>query len=219
MVLIKRICRMGAMAALVLAFCVLAADASKRDGGNVLYPVASGGTGPALFSHKVHGPDGAGYKCKSCHASDAGGSLGVAMSLLHKSESCGACHNGQTTGPRRRRAAHPVSECATCHMPGEDVAIRLNRMDAALFSHERHVRVGARDESSKPAGFSCGDCHPGPFEKGAGGLPRMELPHERGGCAICHNGKKRKDGLPAAFAATTRCMACHKPSETSPPPK
>jgi c(7)-type cytochrome triheme protein len=102
-------------------------------------------------------------------------------------------------------------------VPDTDVIIKLNRMDAVPFSHFRHLAVETKNKYSRLTGFSCVDCHPVPFELGVKGPPRMELPHERGGCAQCHNGQKSKDGMPTAFAATTRCLTCHKPPEQSSP--
>lgn len=210
-------CSKPVLAVLCLASIRLIADAATKDGGHVTYPAASDAIGPVVFSHRIHGSRGAGYKCRDCHASDSGEALRVTMNGIHQSETCGACHDGRTAGPRRKRAAHAISECAACHMPHRDIVIRLNRMDAVPFSHANHMGVQAEKKSSKPAGFSCSDCHPKPFEIGVKGPPRMEVPHDRGGCAICHNGKKRKDGMPAAFAATTRCITCHRPSEAPAP--
>jgi c(7)-type cytochrome triheme protein len=96
-------------------------------------------------------------------------------------------------------------------MPAADIVIQLNRMDPVVFSHSRHLKVDAKKKMSSAAGFSCSDCHPEPFERASNSPVGMEVPHESGGCAQCHNGKMRKDGLPAAFAATTRCLTCHKP--------
>jgi c(7)-type cytochrome triheme protein len=96
-------------------------------------------------------------------------------------------------------------------MPAADIVITLNRMDPVVFSHIRHVGADPKQKISKPAGFSCSHCHPVPFERVSTGSVAMEVPHESGGCAQCHNGRKRRDGMPTAFAANTRCLTCHKP--------
>ena len=96
-------------------------------------------------------------------------------------------------------------------MPLRDIVITLNRMDPVVFSHVRHLGVDPKQQESKPARFSCRDCHPKPFEKTAKGPIGMEVPHEAGGCADCHNGREHSDGKPTAFVATTRCLTCHKP--------
>ena len=195
--------------ALFVASISLAAYAAKRDGGFVVYPGTSANTGPVVFSHRSHGNDGAGYQCKSCHSGPSGETLNVTMDRIRAAEACGACHDGRTKGPRGRRAALPVQDCSSCHMPAADLIIKLNRMDAVPFSHIRHLGAEAANRHSRLTGFSCMNCHPVPFEPGVNG-PRMALPHEQGGCARCHNGRKRKDGIPAAFAATTRCLTCHR---------
>jgi len=98
-------------------------------------------------------------------------------------------------------------------MPADDIVIRLNRMDPVAFSHIRHLTADPGNKSSNPAGFTCNDCHPVPFERVSGGPVGMEVPHESGGCAECHNGNERKDGIRPAFAATTKCLTCHRPIE------
>jgi len=87
-------------------------------------------------------------------------------------------------------------------MPASGIVITLNRMDPVSFSHVRHTRI-------KPAEFSCMDCHPAPFERVSKGPIGMEVPHETGGCAHCHNGK-------TAFAANTRCLTCHQATGVGP---
>jgi c(7)-type cytochrome triheme protein len=203
--------------ALLIASISLTAHAAKKDGGFVEYPNMSANTGSVVFSHRSHGSAGAGYQCKSCHSTTSGETLNVTMDRFRAAQACSACHDGRTKGPRGRQAASAVSDCSSCHMPGEDVIIKLNRMDAVPFSHTRHLGVGTPNSDSRLTGLSCIDCHPIPFELGVKGPPRMELPHERGGCAQCHNGRKRKDGMPTAFAATARCVTCHKPPDPSSP--
>jgi c(7)-type cytochrome triheme protein len=108
-------------------------------------------------------------------------------------------------------AAAAVQDCSACPMPAADIVIKLNRMDPVTFSHSRHLKVDRVNKNVNVAGFSCGDCHPAPFERTTLGPVGMAVPHESGGCAQCHNGKKRADGMPVAFAANSRCLTCHKP--------
>ena len=103
-----------------------------------------------------------------------------------------------------------VLSCFSGDMPVSDIVFKLNRMDPVTFSHQRHLGVKPVEAASRSAGFSCGDCHPAPFENVSGGPIGMEVPHESGACAQCHNGRKRSDGMPPAFAANTRCLTCHK---------
>jgi c(7)-type cytochrome triheme protein len=188
-----------------------ASRAEEKDGGFVVYPGASGSSGPVVFSHKVHGIQKAGYACDQCHASASDKTLDVTMERIRQGKVCGSCHDGKTKGLHGRLAAAAVQDCSTCHPPAADIVITLNRMDPVAFSHSRHLNVDAKRKISNAAGFSCSDCHPEPFERVSKGPVGMEVPHESGGCAQCHDGKKRTDGTPAAFAATTRCLTCHKP--------
>lgn len=184
--------------------------AAEKDGGFVAYPSVSGAPGPVLFSHRSHGIRGAGYACNKCHTSASAKTLMVTMDDIRQGRACGSCHDGQTKGPRGRLAAASIQDCSVCHMPAADIVIPLNRMDPVAFSHIRHLAADPKRKVSKPAGFSCGDCHPVPFERVSKGRIGMEVPHESGGCAQCHNGQKRSDGMPMAFAANTRCLTCHK---------
>jgi c(7)-type cytochrome triheme protein len=185
--------------------------AAEKDGGFVVYPSASGSVGPVVFSHKVHGIQKAGYACNQCHTSASANTLDVSMEGIRQGKVCGSCHDGKTKGPHGQLAAAAVQDCSACHMPAADIVISLNRMDPVAFSHSRHLRADAKKKISSAAGFSCSDCHPEPFERVSKGPVGMDVPHESGGCAQCHDGKKRTDGMPAAFAATTRCLTCHKP--------
>jgi len=198
-----------------MLFCVALLQwdnfAADRDGGFVTYPGVSGTSGPVLFSHKAHGSRGAGYACEKCHTSASAEALKVTMDEIRQGRACGSCHDGKTMAPRSQRAAAAVQDCASCHMPAADILLTLNRMDPVSFSHLRHLAVDPDKKIMKPAGFSCGDCHPAPFERVSKGPVGMKVPHESGGCAQCHNGKKRMDEMPVAFAATTRCLTCHKP--------
>jgi c(7)-type cytochrome triheme protein len=128
---------------------------------------------------------------------------------------CGSCHDGRTKGTRGRLFAASIQNCSACHMPSADIVITLNRMDPAAFSHIRHLGVDPNRRAAKSTGFSCSDCHPALFERASKGPVGMEVPHESGGCAQCHNGQKHSDGMPTAFAANTRCLTCHKPSASS----
>jgi c(7)-type cytochrome triheme protein len=179
-------------------------------GGIVAYPGLPGSPGPVLFSHRSHGEQGAGYACAACHADESTGKRTVTMNEIRMGRRCGACHDGAARGPRTQRPAFPVEDCGACHMPAADIVIKLNRMDPVAFSHVRHLGADSERKVTKPAGFSCIHCHPDPFERGSRTSYGMEVPHESGACATCHNGRKRADGLPSAFAATTRCLTCHK---------
>ncbi len=184
---------------------------AKKDPGIVAYPSAPGGPGPIVFSHLTHGARGSGYACRDCHTAASGKASTVTMEAIRHGQACGACHDGKTKGPRDRRTAAPIKDCSACHMPATDIVIILKRMDPVRFSHLRHLGIDTSKKVSKPVGFSCGDCHPTLFERAAGGPLGMEVPHVSGACAECHNGQKRRDGLPSAFAANMRCLTCHKP--------
>ena len=189
--------------------------AAEKDGGVVAYPGLSGTPGPALFSHRSHGAQGTGFSCDKCHVEASTRKLTVTMASINQGKACGACHDGRTRGPRSQKAASPVQDCTVCHMPSADIVIKLNRMDPVAFSHIRHLGVDSGNKVVKPIGFSCTQCHPDPFERASKASYGMEVPHESGACANCHNGQKRKDGLPSAFPATTRCLTCHKPPTAS----
>jgi c(7)-type cytochrome triheme protein len=199
-------------ALVLVCICLLQWDgsASEKDGGFLIYPGITGASGPVVFSHRIHGVGKAGYTCDKCHMSASSKSLVVTMEDIRRGHVCGACHDGSTKAPRSRSAAASIQDCAACHMPATDIVITLNRMDAVAFSHTRHLSAELINKMSKPAGFSCSDCHPVPFERSSKGPIGMEVPHESGGCVQCHNGQKRKDGMPPAFAANTRCLTCHK---------
>jgi c(7)-type cytochrome triheme protein len=183
----------------------------------MVYPSTEASPGAVVFSHQSHGAKGAGYQCKRCHTAAPDRAPTITMDRIRAGEACGVCHDGRTKGPRGRQAASPVRDCSSCHMPATDTVIKLNRMDAVAFSHTKHLGVDAKNKHSRLSGFSCIECHPAPFERAAKGSPGMDLPHARGGCAQCHNGRKRQDGMPAAFAATTRCLTCHRPLTPSSP--
>ncbi len=204
----------GALCAVILfrPFC----GAASRDGGFVLYPGKPGETGPVVFSHRTHDLRGAGFECTKCHTPDASNTTFVEMNSIRQGQACGSCHDGKTRGPRNSATALAIKECSACHMPTGDVTIKLNRMDPVAFSHIRHLGADSGQKSSKIGGFSCGDCHPKPFERSASGPIGMEVPHETGGCTSCHNGKNHVDGKTQVFAATTRCLTCHKPPSQLP---
>jgi c(7)-type cytochrome triheme protein len=136
------------------------------------------------------------------------------MEDIRDGKACGSCHSGRTTESRGRHVASPIEDCGNCHMPAADIIFKLNRMDPVKFSHVKHLSVDLGKKVSNPTGFSCADCHPTPFDRLSKESFRMAVPHENGGCARCHNGRKRNGGLPPAFAATTRCLTCHKPTSS-----
>ena len=186
--------------------------AAEKDGGFVAYPSVSGATGPALFSHRAHDLRGAGYACDKCHTSVSSRMPNITMEDIRKGQACGSCHDGKTEDPRGQKTAASIQNCSACHMPATDIVITLNRMDPVAFSHIGHLTVDPNKKVLRSTGFSCSDCHPAPFERASTGPVGMEVPHESGGCAQCHNGKKRADGIPPAFPANTRCLTCHKPA-------
>ena len=185
--------------------------AAEKDGGFIIYPCTSEAPGPVVFSHRSHGVPGAGYACDKCHTSASFKTLNVTMDAIIQGQVCGVCHDGRTKEPRRDLPVASIQDCASCHMPPADIVIKLGRMDPVPFSHIRHLAVDITKKISTPVGFSCSSCHPTPIELGITNPIGMEVPHESGGCAQCHNGKKRIDGMPTAFAANTRCLVCHKP--------
>jgi c(7)-type cytochrome triheme protein len=212
MTLTKMLCAgLGAMLVLVV-IPLHKVNAAEKDGGFVVYPGVSGSPGPVVFSHREHGIRKAGYACVGCHTSASSKTLNVTMDAIRQGLVCGSCHDGKIKGPRSQFAASAVQNCSDCHMPAADIAIILNRMDPAVFSHIRHLAPDMKKKAAYPSWFSCSDCHPEPFERAIKGLIGMEVPHESGGCANCHNGQRRSDGMPTAFAANTRCLTCHKPS-------
>ena len=182
--------------------------ATEKDGGIIVYPSASG---PVVFSHQAHGARGAGFSCGKCHLSPSTKALAVTMDEIRQGKACGVCHDGKTRGSQGQPFAASIRNCTACHMPASDIIIKLNRMDPVAFSHMQHLAADAKEKISMPFGFSCCHCHPIPFEQVSKNTVGMEVPHKTGGCAACHNGRKRKDGRPAAFAANTRCLTCHKP--------
>ncbi len=198
---------------LIMALLLQGSGYAQTGGGKtVVYPPSPGSPGPTVFSHRLHGPGGAGYACGRCHEGEQN-RIAAASGPVRGKSFCSGCHDGLTTGPGKQSPASPMQDCASCHAPEADIEIRLNRMDPVLFSHGKHMGVDAPGTTEEPSGFSCGDCHPGPFPKGAGGRIEMDLPHAEGGCARCHNGRSRNDGLPTAFPADIRCLTCHKMPE------
>jgi c(7)-type cytochrome triheme protein len=186
-------------------------SASETDGGYVLYPSVSGAPGPVAFSHRLHGLRGAGYACSRCHNKAASTpELSVSMNAIRQGQVCGDCHNGKTKGPHGQQIAAAVEDCSACHMPVSDIVISLNRMDPVHFSHIKHLAIDPGKKIAKTIGFSCKDCHPAPFDRTSKEPIGMKVPHESGGCAQCHSGR-RNGGMRTAFAATTRCLACHQP--------
>jgi c(7)-type cytochrome triheme protein len=198
----------------MLAFVILHwnSHAAAPDGGFVAYPSLSESPGPVVFSHRSHGISGAGYECSKCHEPASAKTMTIAMDGIRQGRACGSCHDGRTKGPRDRLAAASIQDCSACHMPAADIIITMNRMDPVAFSHVRHLAVETK-KATRSGGFSCSDCHPKLFERVSNGPIGMEVPHEShsGGCANCHNGQERRDGLPPAFAANARCLSCHKP--------
>jgi c(7)-type cytochrome triheme protein len=194
---------------LLVSGMVASGAAAKQNPGSLFYSCGKNAPGPVVFSHRAHGSEGAGYECRVCHNVWLRAST-VSMEVLKRGEACGNCHNGSTQGPLSRRRASSIQDCSTCHMPSTDIRIRLNRMDAAVFSHTSHFQSGSNKGNT--ADFSCSDCHPAIFERSVGkSALGMDVPHRSGACAECHNGRKKKKGKSVVFAATTKCLTCHRP--------
>jgi c(7)-type cytochrome triheme protein len=195
--------------ALALVFLVQlqwSSHATGKDGGFVIYPGPQ--AGPVVFSHNAHGKGNAGYLCARCHPAGSDNKLHITMESIRQGQACGSCHNGRAKGPRGQQAASSIEECGACHMPAVDIVFKLNRMDPVKFSHLKHLSANPEKKVSHPAGLSCEDCHPVPFDRVSKGSIGMEAPHESNGCAQCHNGRKRNGRT--VFAATTRCLTCHQ---------
>jgi c(7)-type cytochrome triheme protein len=195
--------------AMTLVFLVLIqwnSHAAGKDGGFVIYPGSQAGS--VVFSHVVHGKGNAGYSCDKCHASVSENKLAITMESIRNGQACGSCHNGRVKSTQGGSTAAPLEECNACHAPASDIVFNLNRMDPVRFSHIKHLSADPVKIVSNPAGFSCRDCHPNPFERVSRGSIGMEAPHESGGCTQCHNGRKRNGRT--VFAATTRCLTCHR---------
>jgi c(7)-type cytochrome triheme protein len=178
--------------------------AANNDGGFVTYP-AGMQVGPVVFSHIAH--ENAGYSCDKCHAAGLRKMPNITMAEVRQGKACGNCHNGRTQSASGRQASS-IEECGSCHMPAADIVFKLNRMDPVKFSHMKHLAVDPGKKTSKQTGYSCMDCHPTPFDRISQGLIEMEVPHEEGGCTLCHNGRTREGKT--IFAANTRCLTCHK---------
>jgi c(7)-type cytochrome triheme protein len=184
-------CMLVFVAPMQWAYC-----AATKDGGFVIYPGAQ--AGPVVFSHSSHGK-----ACDTCHPSGAEKTTPVTMENIRNGKDCGSCHNG--------RQAPDIKECGACHMPASDMIFNLNRMDPVRFSHVKHLSADAGRKTTAPLGFSCGDCHSALFNRASRKSFGMEVPHETGACAQCHDGRKHNGRT--VFAATTRCLACHRSPE------
>jgi c(7)-type cytochrome triheme protein len=204
--------RQFAPAVLLIFFAQLQATSgtAKNDGGFVIYPGSK--PGPVVFSHAAHGKGKAGYLCDKCHSTNSEKALRITMGDIRQGKACGSCHDGRTKGINGKPAAN-ATECGACHMPATDVVFNLNRMDPVRFSHVRHLSSDADKKAVKPTGFSCGDCHPAPFDRDAAGSFEMKAPHENSGCVHCHDGLKHNGR--AVFAANTRCLTCHRSPESN----
>jgi len=187
------------------------AYSASKDGGFVVYPESGSGPGPVVFSHRSHGNSGAGFSCSSCHGADSKQSMQATMDDIRHGRLCGKCHDDSTKAPATQKPASSLEDCKACHAPLGEITMPLNRMDPVSFSHTKHLFADPRTKVFLTTGYSCRDCHPTPFDRDSKGAFRMEVPHENGACAQCHNGRKGSEGLPSAFAATTRCLTCHKP--------
>jgi c(7)-type cytochrome triheme protein len=192
------------IAFLIALLSGLQSYAADKDGGFVAYPTGPQ-SGPVIFSHRTHG--NAGYSCDKCHTAGLGKMSRNTMDEIRQGKACGNCHNGRTRSASGRQASS-IEECGACHMPAADFVIKLNRMDPVKFSHVKHLAVDPGKKTSKQTGLSCMDCHPTPFDRISKEPIGMEVPHEEGGCTLCHNGRTR-DGK-TLFAANTRCLSCHK---------
>jgi c(7)-type cytochrome triheme protein len=178
--------------------------AANNDGGFVIYP-AGPQSGPVVFNHRMHA--NAGYSCDKCHAARPEKISRITMGEIRQGKACGSCHDGLMKSKSGRQASS-IEECGSCHMPAADIVFKLNRMDPVKFSHVKHLAVNPGKKISKQTGLSCADCHPSPFDRDSQSPIGMEVPHEDGGCTLCHN-ERIRDGK-IIFAANTRCLTCHK---------
>jgi c(7)-type cytochrome triheme protein len=186
-----------------VALAQWSSGSANKDGGFVIYPGAQ--AGPVVFSHSAHGKVNAGYTCDTCHPS--GPQKTVTMENIRNGKDCGSCHDGQTKGTNGRPAPD-AKDCGACHMPASDISFKLNRMDPVRFSHVKHLSADAGKKTRNLIGISCGDCHSALFDRASKGTFGMEVPHETGGCAQCHDGRKHNGHT--VFSARTRCLACHR---------
>ena len=185
-----------------------AESANKVGDGYIVYP-ADGKQGAVVFSHLAHGEEGAGFKCEACHPAIEKKKGTIKMADLYAGKACSQCHNGEAKGPKSGQAAFKVMEsCNGCHMPDKHVAIKPKGQSPGnvAFSHSLHTGTAGKEEG----GYSCGNCHPKPFEAKAGAPIGMPSPHAKGGCATCHDGKAASPSGAVAMKATANCMKCHK---------
>lgn len=114
--------------------------------GWLLYPaiVMSSKPQPINFNHKVHGEEGAGLTCDSCHAFREDGSFAGVPKLGN----CVQCHeSAQGENPEEARL---IEEYIT---PGKQIPWRSYAYQplCVFFSHAAHVKV---------AHLGCTQCHP-----------------------------------------------------------
>jgi c(7)-type cytochrome triheme protein len=202
--------KIKALFASVLWFAVIAGTvvATEQDAAqtqqdepvNSLYGAM--GSGKHMFSHTFN-VESAGFKCNECHPDVFARKMGTArangdynMASLREAKYCGACHDGKTafdtTGPET---------CVKCHgsdMKPPEVLVFNRPVKGVLFSHKDHVDMG----------LDCASCHDKDFEMRKGAAEEnlaafnMRALYAGKYCGICHNGN-------IAFAANTRCTACH----------
>jgi hypothetical protein len=147
---------------------------------------------PLAFSHKAHGPEGAGLACADCHALGADGRFAGIPAL----QRCAECH------------AEPIGDdpaerilVETYVKPGREIPwLGYSRMpDNVHFPHAVHV---------KRAGLSCERCH---GDHGAGATLRpAEFNRLTGyGRDIWGHSALRSGLLPWEGKKMTDCSACH----------
>ncbi|MCC6446008.1 MAG: hypothetical protein IT210_21460 [Armatimonadetes bacterium] len=178
----------------------------KPQGGYLVY--RGGGAGPVAFSHTSHGSMG--FRCNACHPFIPRKASAITMAAINEGKGCGLCHNGKKKAPANGKAAFPVGDCKSCHMPEKDLILKGKHMGDIPFSHLRHTGTVEEGKVKIRAGYTCGNCHPAICEP-RGGVPiGMLVPHDDIGCAACHNGEKKGPQGRTIFTATGNCTRCHK---------
>ena len=143
--------------------------------------------GETVFSHSAHlGMD---YSCGECHPDvfkPKKGDQQMTMASMEKSETCGACHDGDT-------AFSVKGDCMTCHAGAAEITWEKEDIGETVFSHPVHLGMD----------YSCSDCHPDLFKRKKGGQQMTMAAMDKGEyCGACHDGD-------SAFSVKGDCTTCH----------
>lgn len=149
---------------------------------------------PIAFSHKAHGPDGAGMTCDQCHAlGDDGRFQGVPAT-----SSCAACHSEKSGKP----AVDALVEKYVT--PGREVPwlVYARQPDNTFFPHAPHVKAGA---------LPCERCH-GP--QGSSSSPRAFVKNRLTGESqdVWGPSQTRHKAHPWEGMKMADCIRCHRSS-------